>query len=463
MSLVINTNISSLVAQNNLNGSQSALAKATERLSSGLKINSAADNAAGFAIATNFQTQIGGLAQASNNASDAINLAQTAGSALNQVTSNLQAIRDLAVQAANGTYSASNRQQINTEVQQRLQEITRIANQTSFNGTNVLNGSAGTLSFQIGANVGQAIDVNLSQGVQSSQIGQIAQTSSGNISSAFGYTITGSNLSIAGTSVTGTFSSVSGLANAINTQLGTGSSVTASVNANGELTLTNAGTGSVTVSGSSATTLGLSTGSNVLTSGASETSTNAASETSSLTLTGTALTVNGTAITGTFSSVQSLVDTINANGLNVSASVNGAQNGFNLFSNSTMEVGAVSGGVLSGSSLTTGAIAVTGSLQNGNVLTVDSANALVAGVDAALNSVSNLASDLGAVQNRFQSTIATLSAQSTNLQSSQSSIQDANFAQETANLSKSQVLEQAGISVLAQANAQPQQVLKLLG
>jgi len=461
MSLVINTNISSLVAQNNLNGSQSSLAKATERLSSGLKINSAADNAAGFAIATNFQTQIGGLAQASNNASDAINLAQTAGSALNQVTSNLQAIRDLAVQAANGTYSSANRQQINTEVQQRLQEITRIANQTSFNGTNVLNGSAGTLSFQIGANVGQAIDVNLSKGVQASQIGQVAQDSSGNISSAFGYTISGSNLQIAGTSITGTFSSVSGLANAINTQLGTGSTVTASVNSNGELSLTNAGTGSITVSGAATTDLGLAAGS--VASGATETSTNAAAETSSLTLTGSALSINGTSITGTFSSVQSLVDTINAAGLNVSASVNGAQNGFSLFSSSAIEVGAISGGVLSGSSLTTGAVAVSGSLQGGNVLTVDAANALVAGVDSALSAVSNLASDLGAVQNRFQSTISTLSAQSTNLQSSQSSIQDANFAQETANLSKAQVLEQAGISVLAQANAQPQQVLKLLG
>ena len=118
MSLVLNTNISSLQAQNNLNKSSSELNTATEDLSSGLKINSAADNAAGFAIATRFQTQIGGLSQASQNASDAINLAQTAGSALTQVTSNLQSIRDLAVQAANGTFQSSDRAAINTSVQQ---------------------------------------------------------------------------------------------------------------------------------------------------------------------------------------------------------------------------------------------------------------------------------------------------------------------------------------------------------
>ena len=157
MSLVINTNISSLNAQNNLTKSQSALSQATQRLSSGMKINSAADNAAGFAISQRYTTQIGGLQQASSNASDAINLAQTAGSALDQVTANLQAIRDLAVQSANGTYTSADRSSIDQEVQQRLAEITRIANQTTFNGSNVLDGSMKTKSFQIGANVGQTI------------------------------------------------------------------------------------------------------------------------------------------------------------------------------------------------------------------------------------------------------------------------------------------------------------------
>ncbi|MET0331933.1 MAG: flagellin [Dyella sp.] len=405
MSLVINTNIASLNAQNNLTKSQSALAQATQRLSSGLQINSAADNAAGFAIATRFQTQIGGLAQASNNASDAINLAQTAGSALNQVTSNLQAIRDLAVQAANGTSQASDRQAINTEVQQRLQEINRIANQTSFNGTNILNGQAGQLSFQIGANVGQAIDVNLSQGVQTGQVGGVAEISTASISGDFFNPTT-----------------------------------------------------------SGATTLDLST---ISITGAD----------------GNAVTLSGTA-----GSAQDVADAINSAGLNgVSAAVN-SDGGLNIFSTGTLSIeggtadaasvngvagtagifgsdaATVSGSdgaaaTVSGTGVTT---TVSGSLEGGDVLSVDDANALIARIDAALTSVSTINSTLGAVQNRFQSTIATLSAQSTNLQASQSSIQDADFAQETANLSKAQVLQQAGISVLATANSQPQQVLKLL-
>jgi flagellin len=402
MSLVLNTNIASLQAQNNLNKSSSMLNTATQDLSSGLKINSAADNAAGYAIATRFQTQIGGLSQASQNASDAINLAQTAGSALSQITSNLQSIRDLAVQAANGTYQASDRAAINTSVQQYLQEVTRIANQTTFNGTNVLNGSTSSLSFQIGANVGQTIDVQLGQGVTTSQMGQISEISTGNLSGDF-------------------------------------------VDASGN-----------------ATTLDMST---ISITGAD----------------GTAVTLSGTA-----SSAQDLVNAINAAGLNgVSAAVN-ANGGVNIYSAGTL---AISGGAASDSSVASGAtlgsnatyngvsggtysssgtysdgasISAGGSLQGGDVLTVDDANQLISRIDAALTTVSNFSSTLGAVQNRFQSTISTLSAQQTNLTASQSSIQDTDFAATTAQLSQAQVLQQAGISVLATANSEPQNILKLL-
>jgi flagellin len=410
MSLVLNTNISSLQAQNNLTKSSSELSTATEDLSSGLKVNSAADNAAGYAIATRFQTQIGGLNQASENASDAINLAQTAGSGLSQITSNLQSIRDLAVQAANGTYQASDRAAINTSVQQYLSEITRIANQTTFNGTNVLNGSTSSLSFQIGANVGQAINVQLGQGVTTGQVGQISEVSTGNISGAF-------------------------------------------VNASG-------------VSGQSVSLSGLSI------EGAD----------------GTTYTFSGNT---TASSAQDLADDINAAGINgVSAAVN-ASGGINIYSTGDL---AVTGAALTGAAgtvfnLTSGAVAygasgvgsaatglaatgaaytdgavlsASGSLTGGDVLTVDDANQLIARVDAALTSVSNFSSTLGAVQNRFQSTISTLSAQQTNLTSSQSSIQDTDFAATTAQLSQAQVLQQAGISVLATANSEPQNILKLL-
>jgi len=404
MSLVLNTNIASLQAQNNLNKSSSALNTATEDLSSGLKINSSADNAAGFAIATRFQTQIGGLSQASQNASDAINLAQTAGSALTQVTSNLQSIRDLAVQAANGTYQSSDRAAINTSVQQYLSEITRIANQTSFNGTNVLNGSSSSLSFQIGANVGQTINVSLGQGVTTSQIGQISEVSTGNLS--------------------GDFVDASGNATTLNLST---------------ITLTGAGGATVTLSGSA-------------------------------------------------TDAQDVADAINATGLSgVSAAVN-ASGGINIYSAGSISVSggaaaatsvAGSGGTLTssatysgvtGTSTTTSTgtytagetVGAGGSLQGGDVLTVDDANALISRVDAALTAVSTFSSNLGAVQNRFQSTIATLGAQQTNLTASQSSIQDTDFAAETADLSQSQVLQQAGISVLATANSEPQNILKLL-
>lgn len=373
MSLVINTNVSSLNAQNNLTKSQSALATATQRLSSGLKINSAADNAAGFAISQRYTTQIGGLGQASANASDAINLSQTAGSALDQVTSNLQAIRDLAVQSANGTYTASDRSSIDQEVQQRLAEITRIANQTTFNGSKVLDGSLGTKSFQVGADVGQTISVSLGTSVKSADIGKIAETETTSLSGAF-------------------------------------------VDSSGN-----------------AQTLDLS----------------------KISITGT----DGTAVTlsGTASSVQDLADKINAASVTgVSAAVDG-EGGLSLFANGSFSVndtGSIGSGSVLGSGAITdsvyqngassatnvgsGTVAAAGSLDSSDVLTVNDANSLISRVDVALKTVSDFAAQLGAVQNRFQSTIATVAAQTTNLQSSQSTIQDADFAAETASLSKTQ-------------------------
>ncbi|AHX14402.1 flagellin [Dyella jiangningensis] len=398
MSLVINTNVSSLNAQNNLTKSKNALAMATQRLSSGLKINSAADNAAGFAISQRYTTQVGGLTQASANASDAINLAQTAGSALDQVTANLQAIRDLAVQSANGTYTSADRSSIDQEVQQRLAEITRIANQTTFNGSKVLDGSMQTKSFQIGADVGQTISVNLGTSVKASDMGKIAEVNTSDLSGAF--------------------------------TDATGKSYTMDLS-------------KITVTGTDGTAVALS---------------------------------------GTASSVQDLADAINAKGIaGVSAAVDG-KGGLSVFSNGSFKIAdtgsinaastlgatqtkitGVATDVGAGAAYTDGAaVATAGSLNGSDVKTVDNANALISRVDVALKTVSDFAAQLGAVQNRFQSTISTVAAQTTNLQASQSTIQDADFASETANLSKAQVLQQAGISVLAQANSNPQQVLKLL-
>jgi flagellin len=415
MSLILNTNVSSLQAQNNLTTSSSTLSTATEDLSSGLKINTAADNAAGFAIVQNFQTQIGGLSQASQNATDAINLSQTAGSALSQITSNLQSIRDLAVQSANGTYQASDRADINTTVQQYLSQINTIANQTSFNGISVLNGTSSSLSFQVGANVGQAIDVGLGGGATTTQLGQTSEISTGDISGAFVDTTggTGASLSLSGLSITGadgtsytftggTASSAQDVVNAINAAGVDG--VSAAVNASGGINIYSSG--ELAVNGSSVT--GASAGS----SGAGFTSLTASGNTTAFGASGVGSAATGLAATGA----------------------------------------AYVGGALSAS----------GSLNGGDVLTVDDANSLISRVDAALSQVSTLSSTFGAVQDRFQSDISTLSSQQTNLSSSQSSIQDTDFAAETAVLSQAQVLQQAGISVLATANSEPQNILKLL-
>ena len=160
MPQIINTNAMSLVAQNNLNKSQAALGTAIERLSSGLRINSAKDDAAGQAISNRFTANINGLTQASRNANDGISLAQTTEGALNEINDNLQNIRRLSVQAANGTNSESDRQSIQDEIDQRLAEINRVSQQTEFNGIKVLSKDQ-TLSIQVGANDGQTIDINL--------------------------------------------------------------------------------------------------------------------------------------------------------------------------------------------------------------------------------------------------------------------------------------------------------------
>src|SRR6202795_492531 len=177
MALTLNTNIDSLNAQRNLTTSKSGLSQALQRLSSGLRINSAADDAAGLAISNQFTTQINGTNQAVRNANDAISETQTAGGALATLTDNLQSIRTLAVEAANGSNSAADRAALDQEVQQQIAEITRIASQTSFNGLNVLDGSSGTTTYQVGANVGSTISVNLTQGVRADQIGQVAISS----------------------------------------------------------------------------------------------------------------------------------------------------------------------------------------------------------------------------------------------------------------------------------------------
>src|SRR5690349_17466453 len=185
MALVINTNVMSLNAQRNLQTSGGQLATSLQRLSSGLRINSAKDDAAGLAISDRMTTQISGLNQAARNANDGISLAQTTEGALQEVTKNLQRIRELAVQSANATNSDSDRAALDQEVQQRIAEIDRIASQTSFNGRKVLDGSFRRATFQVGANGGETIRLQLDSSVQATPIGQVATTTSAAMTTQF--------------------------------------------------------------------------------------------------------------------------------------------------------------------------------------------------------------------------------------------------------------------------------------
>ncbi|HEV7613228.1 MAG TPA: flagellin [Steroidobacteraceae bacterium] len=478
MSLTLDTNINSLNAQRNLTTSQASLSQALQRLSSGLRINSAADDAAGLAISSQFTTQINGTNQAVHNANDAISETQTAGGALSTLTDSLQSIRTLAVEAANGSNSAADRAALDQQVQQQIAEITRIASQTSFNGLNVLDGSSGTTTYQVGANVGNTISVNLSQGVRADQIGQYASSTNlvtgalatGDLSLQVGNgPVVSIAASVAGTGNAGqTAGSAYAVAQAINSAGVTGLTATASTATAAAAFATVTGTAAgdtyklningVDIFGSTGKALGVGgtvTQSNVQTAinaVSSQTGVVASADsTGKLVLTAsdgsniTATQVIGGAATGAGAGAGTLAATVG--NLTVSAA-------------SAITVAGTTPG---NAGLTAGTVAAsTGLLSTQNVLTVTGANSTIHSIDSALATVSQFQSQLGAIQNRFTSTVGNLQATAQNLTSSRSTIQDADFAAETAKLTQSQVLQQAGISVLAQANAAPQLILKLL-
>lgn len=551
MPQIINTNVSSLNAQRNLNKSQSSLQTSLQRLSSGLRINSAKDDAAGLAISNRFTTQVRGLNVAVRNANDGISFAQTTEGALSEVTTALQRIRDLAVQSANDTNSSSDRQSLQAEVDQLVSEIGRISETTTFNGTKVLDGSKDQLNFHIGANANQTVSVkgvdarasslgsqpgvvqstsdrvdagtagdNGTQGIQETS-GLTANVSVSNFTVRLDSVDTADQINIADTSFGGNIDQIAtanlidrtddnyggGLAkavaarindirvdgeesmqgvyatakttfqgsdlgandysgtvdsaNAAATTVGAGeldngdlvingvdigpvefqandadgslttainaksdiTGVQASVNKNGELVLTaDDGRDIIVTTDSAATT-------NDLFGGGDELTTDRFSAAlASLRVTGR-ITVTGT-------------DTINFSG------GSNAALGFDDLANAT---GAEDN------------VQASGTIANADITTVAAANSTIEAVDSALSQIDSFRADLGAVQNRFESTIRNLSSISESLSAANSRILDADFASETAALAKNQVLQQAGISVLAQANALPQQALSLLG
>ncbi|AVO41594.1 flagellin [Simplicispira suum] len=383
MAATINTNVQSLNAQRNLSASQNSLATSMQRLSSGLRINSAKDDAAGMAISERMSTQIRGLNVASRNANDGISLAQTAEGALSAIGNNLQRIRELAVQSRNATNSADDRAALQKEVSQLKGEIGRVADQTSFNGTNLLDGSFTSQAFQVGANQGQTINIAAIADANIDKLGTwttpSAATVTGAAASAF-TAIDAGDLQINGINI--------GAVAAGGAAPAQGANVAAAINAMSVetgVTATADGAGLVTLSSSSAITVAFA--------GASATTAT------------TGLTAATTAVTaGT------------------------AQTGF----------------------------------LNLDISTTTGADNAILAMDAALKSVNSARADLGAVQNRFSSVVENLATTSENLSASRSRIMDADFAAETANLSRAQILQQAGTAMVAQANQLPQGVLALL-
>jgi len=469
MALGINTNIASLTAQNNLSKSQSMNDQALERLSSGLRINSAKDDAAGLAISTRFQSQISGLNVAQRNANDGISLAQTAEGALTEVTNNLQRIRDLAVQSANATNSASDREALQAEVSQLVSEIDRVATQTEFNGLKIVDGSFTAQAFQVGANAGQTITVDAIASAKASDLGQFR-----------GFTQTNFAIGTASDTAVAKDVTVGGQVYDLGTVADDAKAIANALNS--------AGISGLVVSANETTVAGQTSA-----------VTGAASDTDSIDINGT--TINLTNTGDAASNRQAALDAINAQSsvTGVRAVDNGsgvdliAADGRNITTAFTagnaataadygLAADATTGGTLDitykaptgvtgAFQFTTGfdaafadqTITATGTALNAiDIGTVSGANAAIVSIDAALDAINASRADLGAVQNRFESTIANIATTSENLSASNSRILDADFASETANLAKSQVLQQAGISVLAQANARPQQVLSLL-
>ena len=377
MPQIVNTNIMSLNAQRNLNSSQNALATSVQRLSSGMRINSAKDDAAGLAISERMSSQVRGLNQAVRNANDGISLAQTAEGALAEVSNNLQRIRELAVQSANATNSASDRAALDAEAQQLVSEIERVANQTAFNGTSLLDGSFANAAFQVGANVNETITVSGIVDANVASLGSVVKAQvTGAAATAF-TAVTAGDLTINGTSVGGIAAAASATERA--------SQVRDAINSVADTT-------GVYATNDTTTTVTLSSASNIVIAHAGASST--------------------AAITGLTAATTNTATTTGFVGLSIG--------------------------------------------------TVSGANLAIQSMDAALTAVNDARASLGAVQNRFESTIANLSTTAENLSAARSRIQDADFAAETASMTRAQILQQAGTAMVAQANSLPQSVLTLL-
>jgi len=405
MAQVINTNTMSLNAQRNLSTSGSSLATTIQRLSSGSRINSAKDDAAGLAISERFTTQIRGLDVAIRNANDGISLAQVAEGSLSEVGNNLQRIRELAVQASNATNSSSDRKALQAEVTQLVSEIDRVAKQSDFNGTKLLDGSFTSQLFQVGANAGQAIAISSVVDARATNLG------AANFADVY---------------------STEAIADDKATEDTTFSGLQIDITPPGAATATTIPVPDFTVK-----------------AGESITAATAAAINSRLGETGVMAKLDDGKISlHSVTAGQSYKLSVSETPTEDATAV-----GDDLANIGLVQVDDGTGGELS---------TTMKHVEDLNINTAEGAQQALSIVDKALESVNSVRADLGAIQNRFTSVVANLQTSSENLSASRSRIRDTDFAKETAELTRTQILQQAGTAMLAQANQVPQNVLSLL-
>ena len=485
MGTSINTNLTALGVQRYLNGNQSAVSNAMTRLSTGLRINSAKDDAAGLIIGERMSAQIRGMNVASRNANDAISLVQTAEASLASVTSALQRIRELTVQAANASNTDIDRATLNKEAQELISEVDRISNDTSFNGVKLLNGQFTSQNFQVGANAGQALQIDKIVDSRTTALGAsgvkldgtkmgvaaaAAPNAPGNgVAAQTALTLTTS----AGTSPAISWSlnaSAKDIANAINDEAGpvgvqataTNSATLSALSATGTMSLTVNGT---TVSANITNTADLTALADAINgsvAGVTATFANPPAK-SGLKL----VAADGADLKlEAFTSGTATISVQGTAGAAVSLTSGGASNSTTVSGSVelTSSKGALTWSGLTGTTAmsTASGTAALNTVNSLDISTAPGATGALKVIDTALDQVSAARGDLGAKQNRLEMLVANVDVVGENLTAARSRLMDADFAKETATLSRAQILQQAGTAMLAQANALPQQVLQLL-
>jgi len=473
----------SLNSQRNLNKSQGSLQTSLQRLSSGLRINSARDDAAGLAISQRFTAQIKGLSTAARNANDGISLAQVAEGALEEASNILQRVRELAVQSLNATNSPSDRKALNLEVNQLTAELDRIAKSTEFNGQKILDGTFGTALFQVGANANQSI-VATTANFKVQQYGNYQIEGYGSdvgsthrLDAATSFTISGSEGSAAiATAVSASAKDIAAAVNLVNESTG----ATATALTETDISFSAAGAYKLTVVSDNAATNPATVGFNLTAASGIEALSTAASAFNDVTAqTGVIATVkdDGTGLTLSHYSGENIevADTAFTNSGNVTITAPNATT-LALTGDTTADTGYISGQVTFDSDKSFTVLASVGSevmtttseastlqkVADFDISTVAGSNIALTVADAAISQINSQRAKFGALQNRFGSTIANLETAVENLSAARSRIMDADFAAETAELTRNQILQQAGTAMLAQANSIPQNVLSLL-